>query len=574
MMSFKVNQEYNALITLRAMHNLLCYSYPSQKNPEITFLTNYPKTSMPFPYISLRYLKYEMQQDSEEAYMRIVHDSLRWIETYGHYSNRKIFSPSTIEKIWDEAAISIRVLVLCTAFILTTSPPNKAILKSAAQDHFLLLCSPEGYRTNHNHGFYQNVAALCFCKTFPDNNTTALQTMIEERILSMCSTLFTSDGFLKAHSPGYHQLLLRGHIEILQHFTFSNSFRNKLSEAIAAMASSLRPFLCPNGLLAQIGDTDITPPFPACQQAMGTLPPHPALEILHGSGYAFIHTRGSNHADSYLALVGAFHSREHKHCDDLSFIWNEGAMEILIDSGKHNYRGKFSPGTEEHARGFWYNAPPRIYVESIHAHNCVEINGRSPSRRVPPYGVLPLKGGKINSDIYFLQGLWKRPEGFQQERLILFSPGEWLFLFDNLSPSIKGTASMLTQWHHFAKDFTIEAQNDSSLLLEHSTQKRRLYCQTLLAHHATSLHKGEILPRLQGWSAADINTLTPHPAWGIHALSKESQQFATIFSLDSPAHCIVNWDTKTKSLACSIEFGRTQQKILFHLSEDKLFIWE
>ena len=50
--------EIPAISTLRAMHALLCYAYPPKKMPEIAFLTSYPKTSMPFPYVSLRYLRY------------------------------------------------------------------------------------------------------------------------------------------------------------------------------------------------------------------------------------------------------------------------------------------------------------------------------------------------------------------------------------------------------------------------------------------------------------------------------------------------------------------------------------
>lgn len=564
---FNPVSEDDILATLRIMHSLLSFSYPSIKSPDIIFFKNYSKTSCPFPYISLQYLNYEMLHDSEESRIRIIQDSLRWIETYGKYSNREELSPSTIEKIWDEAAAAIRMIVFCTAFILTNSQNDKYHLKIAAQDHCKLLYSPETYRKDHNHGFYQNVAILCFCKTFQDNKSMALQTVVEQRILAMCANLFAADGFLKAHSPGYHQLLLKGHIELLNNFTFSDSFKVKLTEAIASMTASLRPFLCPNGLLAQIGDTDATPPFSVCQSAMQSLPPRRHIEILHDSGYAFINISNKKHIDSYIAFIGAFHSREHKHCDDLSFIWNEGMMEILIDSGKYNYKGRFSIGTEEYAQGFWYNATPRIYVESIHAHNCVEINGRSPSRRVTPYGAIPLKGGKVTNDIYFLRGLWKRPDNFHQERLILLRPGEWLFLFDDLSPFIAGAASMLTQWHHFAKEFSVEEQDDSSLQLIHSSQKRRLYCQTLLTHQATSLHRGEILPRLQGWHAADSNTLTPHLAWGIHALSQERQQFATIFSLDKPPHCIVDWSTKDNSLTCFFESERTQERAVFNFSK-------
>lgn len=523
----------NILSTLRAMAMLLSYTYPIKKLPEITFFTNYSKSSTPFFYTSLLYLNYEIQQNTTDSNKRIVRDSLRWIQTYGSYSKRESFSPSTIEKIWDEAAISIRTIVLCSAFLLATTEKDREYIKIAAQDHFYLLCLPTLYRAKHNHGFYQNVAALCFCETFPkEKSSIKYKKTIEKRILDMCAFLLTDEGFLKAHSPGYQDFFLYGHITILRHFTFPPSFKQALSEALIPMARSLRLFQRPNGTLAQIGDTSSVIPRSQNRKIMQTLPPLRSLEILSHSGYAFIHKK-----DSYLTFIGAFHSREHKHCDDLSISWDEGDLDILIDSGSHRYKGKFSPGTIEHALGFWYNSPPRVYIESIHAHNCVEINRCSPSRRVLPYGALPIEGGKITSDIYFLRSIWNRPDSFRQERLILFSPGAWLCLFDKLSPVVRGSVALMTQWLHFGKDFIVKENKDDELLLVHAIQKRRLYCRTLLSPQGSSLHQGEILPRLQGWSATDMETLVPHPAWGIHALALGERQFATICALDVPATC-------------------------------------
>lgn len=552
--------EIPAISTLRAMHALLCYAYPPKKMPEIAFLTSYPKTSMPFPYVSLRYLRYEVQQDDAEAKQRIISDSLRWIATYGSYKDRFRFSQPTVAKVWDEAAIAVRVIVLALAFLLTDRPEEKELLHTAACEHFRILCDPETYRSDHSHGFYQNVAALCFCKTFPDTaDRERYMELIEERILRMCSDLFTADGFLKAHSPGYHQVLLRGHLEILQHFSFSPSFRQKLLAILPGMAGCLRQFLRPNGTLAQLGDTDLTPPFAPCREAMQKLPPLRSLDILTDSGYAFIHTPENVPAKekSHLAFIGAFYSREHKHCDDLSFIWDEGEMEIIVDSGKHNYKGHFSPGTEEHARGFWYNAPPRVYTESIHAHNCIEINGRSPSRRIPPYGVLPIRGGLLNSGAYFLGAAWHRPEGFRQERLLLFKPGSWLLLLDSVIPAIAGAATLMTQWLHFSPHFRITENAQGDLTLAHAENNRLLYCRTLLPHQATSVHQGEVLPRLQGWSAADINTLIPHPAWGVHAMTLQKQTFATICALDSPAACAIRQDEQGRWF-CAVEHKGTR----------------
>ena len=48
-------------------------------------------------------------------------------------------------------------------------------------------------------------------------------------------------------------------------------------------------------------------------------------------------------------------------------------------------RGRTKPGTELWKQGFWYGDPNRVFVESTHAHNTVEVGGESYNRSpVPP----------------------------------------------------------------------------------------------------------------------------------------------------------------------------------------------
>ena len=76
---------------------------------------------------------------------------------------------------------------------------------------------------------------------------------------------------------------------------------------------------------------------------------------------------------SYLAQTCAFHSRVHKHADDLSLIWWEHGHQILIDPGKYGY---LDPSPKNPSGG----SSEGVLLLSPSAHLC-EVDGRSQHRR-------------------------------------------------------------------------------------------------------------------------------------------------------------------------------------------------
>ena len=236
----------------------------------------------------------------------------------------------------------------------------------------------------------------------------------------------------------------------------------------------------------------------------------------------------------HLAFIGAFHSRTHKHCDDLSFIWSEGKDNILVDSGmQYSYTGLLDSGNLWE-KGFSFSGANIVYSESVHAHNCVEINTECYSRKVKPYGALPLSGHRISEHIWTLAGSWKRLENFLQKRTIVLSPNLWLLVFDDLSPSKKSekVVTMFSQWFHFDRKLSLISNSDNAVILSLSSQ-RQLHCQNLCAGKI-SIHRGEFTPRLQGWQATESHQwLEPALALGIHKHANTAH-FATLFSLCGP----------------------------------------
>ena len=258
----------------------------------------------------------------------------------------------------------------------------------------------------------------------------------------------------------------------------------------------------------------------------------------------------ASHDPSFIVIGGAFHSHTHKHCDDLGFVWSEGRQNILIDPGQQiSDRTLLSTG-RLCEKGFFYSAPNCVFAESAHAHNVVEINGESWSRRDNPYGVLPLNGRQLSKRHWLLEGEWQRPEGFRQERRLILSPGRWLLVLDNLDPlhTAPPEPTVFTQWFHLDPSAELQERRAQTVVFG-LPGGRQLCCQSLLPVTRLTCHKGEITPRLQGWVAETSTTLVPAWVLGWHQENAQAM-FATLFSLIGP--CL---EYTFSDVNCILEFA-------------------
>ncbi len=175
----------------------------------------------------------------------------------------------------------------------------------------------------------------------------------------------------------------------------------------------------------------------------------------------------------------AFHSRTHKHADDLSFVWYERGRRLLIDPGRYGYIGRVDPDSGLGRQGFWYSDPKRIYLESTRAHNALEIDGRSYARKgVRPYGSALKRAGEQNG-IAFAEGHVRHRKSLLHSRLLLHVPGRWLVVLDSIADSA-GAEHKFVQRFHFSPDLPVEALGDQ-LAITVPREAQRLYIAPLLS---------------------------------------------------------------------------------------------
>ncbi|MBC6981684.1 heparinase II/III family protein [Caulobacter sp. 17J80-11] len=378
--------------------------------------------------------------------------------------------------------------------------------------HLDLLRREDFYTAHSNHGFYQLCGLLALARRFaPAEAAIEARGIGLARLAAMLDRQFTREGVHKEHSPDYHRAVLTS----LQALRDSGLVDDpEISARIAVAETALDWFVRPNGRLANFGDSD--------NKAYGGAHPM-GCRAFPESGYAVVRAPGG-----FLAQTLAFHSRTHKQADDLSFVWCEAGRDLLVDAGRFGYRGKTRQGDPLWEDGFWYADPKRVFVESTHAHNTVEIDGRSyPRKGVTPYGSALVWAGEAGSGLYVSEG--RAVHGLVgHHRLLVYRPGAWLLVLDRMTPSDR-RAHRYAQWFHFAPDLAVEPTGPGAVCA--SDDALTLHAASLADARLSGPYVGAESPRLQGWWSPAEGVFEPAPAVGFEQERAGPAVFATVLSL-------------------------------------------
>jgi hypothetical protein len=304
-------------------------------------------------------------------------------------------------------------------------------------------------------------------------------------------------------------------------------------------------------------------------------PPTGSLRAFPQSGYVVIRDRWpegpADYEDcSYLAQICAFHSRTHKHADDLSFVWYDRGVELVTDSGRFGYVHGAEQDSKLAEEGFWYSHPSRVYVESTRAHNTVEIDQRSfPRKGVRPYGSALLRWGRQDG-VYFTESHVRHWRSLRHARMLIFNPGEWLIVFDWLWDNVKEPHSF-TQRLHFAPELDAD-RFDHRVRLNLPRGSAQLFVAPLLPTPLRDCVHGQEQPELLGWISRREREMTPRwtIAYGVEGVPHHT--FATLLTFGDDAPKPLHTESRSavsgrKARLCwdlagsvhSVEFSRPQE---------------
>lgn len=449
--------------------------------------------------------------------------------------------------------------------------------------HATALADEARFARHSNHAFYQIMGQLAFGRRFPHlDEAMDAERLGHDRLHDLLAGQFTADGGHREHSPHYHDLVLIP-LRALRKSGLVDD--QSVTEICHRAEDGLSWFVSPAGHYVMFGDTAFQPATAGDRPAisanslrfalsggrMGTPPDDPISRGLPDSGYVIFRDRwpngGSDFADcAYLAQTCAFHSRVHKHADDLSFVWYDRGCEILTDAGRFGYVGKTNPDSELFAEGFWYSDPRRIYVESTRAHNTVEVDHRSnPRRGVEPYGSALTQWGE-RGGVRFSESRVDWGE-LSHTRLLFFFPRAWVLVIDSLL-DFEGRTHDFTQRFHLAPELEISQGGEADSVTAELPSGDQLHAIPLLSQALVEPVRGVEDPELLGWISRRDGELEPQWTFAWESVEVASQTFASLLCfadrrprVDGIANCIssdatsarLTWDIDGEPRVLSFE---------------------
>lgn len=456
---------------------------------------------------------------------------------------------------WYDMAVGMRVYRLAYIFdaaraagLLSDGEEGK--FWTALEAHRAELSDDTKIAFHNNHGYYQIAGQLALGRRFgaEDAQMQALYDQGVARFRAMLASQFSEEGVHREHSPDYHRMVLHSLKKgIIQSGLIPDP--DLLAQA-TRIEQQLAWFVDPHSNIVNFGDSDTRSllqnpaagsPLNAwdsdAMQAVtipgsGLLRPS-GLNLMRQSGYAVVRepdpgAPGDMTRDSYLAQTAAFHSRTHKHADDLSFVWHDRGEAILVDAGRYGYIGKTEQGSKLWLDGHWYSHPMRVHMETTRAHNTLEFDGRNnPRKGVKPYGSAIVDG--VSQDgTYAIETRCKLFGSIWRDRVLVFRPGEWLLVFDVFIDN-RDTVHDVRQWFHTAPGSYVEPSESGYQITTPGGQIMQA-ASLLPGPQLLPIESGVSAPRPQGWWSGIERDAQPAPAFGFLMSGYRSGYMATLFS--------------------------------------------
>ena len=248
----------------------------------------------------------------------------------------------------------------------------------AAEIHIQELLNKDRLAIHSNHGLFQMAGLLALSESLPILKSAKIgRKFAIENIEIMLNQHFLRDGFHKEHSPMYHMFMSNYLFQLSSAGWLDQN--SQLKHLTKNAIKCAQRYIMPNGYFAPLGDSNMRYQakdlclFNVYEDKSGSASCPPGLHVYHEGGVAILATEDNlGNANEHLLFSAQFHSRQHKHADDLSFIFSAFGKPFLIDAGTFTYH---------------YDQFERIYVESTKAHNTIEIDCSNYSRlRLDAYG--------------------------------------------------------------------------------------------------------------------------------------------------------------------------------------------
>lgn len=387
----------------------------------------------------------------------------------------------------------------------------------AAMDMHIEALTNEWLLNRGNHGLFQMLGVAAICEVAPVlESCHAAKQFANETFAEIARAQFTTEGMHTEHSSQYHPWAIKT-IEQLLGYGYIDEFDTTFLEI--AKGNTVDYFY-PNGDMTLLGDT-------GAQHVCSVRDLHPSLEYLctggasgeaptstskahMESGYMVIRDSWEQRPlknQSYLFFNAAYHSQAHKQSDDLSLLWYEKGMPVLVDSGKYSYD-----------LDKW-----REYAKSTRAHNTVEIdNGDYSTSRRDAYGSALTHFVTEGSAYLASASVTHYPSMVDRKRMIVMIPKKFLLVVDVLDSE---EAHSYRQWFHFHESLDVSLRNGVATITHPGGEIVATGAFAAADEGVSRIVKGQEEPHIQGWVSRSYRQVEPN-----FALSNEVKSDNTILA--------------------------------------------
>lgn len=413
---------------------------------------------------------------------------------------------------WNEHSVASRALTMVQFLLLWRASPladeelERRMLR-AIQTHARCLAAEQTYQRN-NHGIMQDRALLEVAVLFSDLPEAAawFETAVS-RLSERCRDDVSPSGVHLEHSPFYHihflSLFYRIRTFLVRHKVYEGQFDRVLTAMERYVAHTIRE----DGSLPLIGDTrrgDVRSVFKGQEigedlryrLTSGAEGRRPADvdAVFADAGVAVFRDRWEGDRPVSLIFLAGFHSRVHKHADDLSVVLRVGETDFLIDSGSKNY-DVFDPVT--------------AYERSALAHNTITVDGASYRVDRDQAGRSGIDGFELGENEARVWGSHRLYEGVTVTRSVTYRKPDEIVIHDIVVSEDEHTYA---QQFNFGEQMAVEATEAGVRLVDGAGGVEVLLTQ-YEPLDTVRFYRGQTEPHL-GWASQRFGEA--HPVDAVH----------------------------------------------------------
>ncbi len=391
---------------------------------------------------------------------------------------------------WDDHATAsrsqnvIHFLRACSSLPELHLPDSFYQLVQAMLDlHGSWLMDERNYHP-YNHGMMASMALTQLALTFPDLDDGGLWkdtgiARIRERIEDDLST----ENVHLEHSAAYHLVFLDLVLRAEEYLDSKGLLLLQPGDrTIEEMKRYLAYLVKPDGRLPMIGDTNDDPlardydhpwlVYSLSQGRRGVRPTNNSV-VYSDAGVAILRDTWSEESEfldtTYLFFQSAFHSRIHKHADDLGLVLYSHGEDIFVGPGVYAYD----------------DSKYRQYVTSAQAQNTLTVAGGSYAISSDNVGKAGIVAHSLEEAFDFVQGEHTMYDGVILKRGIILIRPSTILVVDEAISNASHSAQQIWNLAPEAHDLEFDGDGASFLVGENGVHVaiRQLRPVTNLNHH-------------------------------------------------------------------------------------------